>query len=357
MSRFLSAEAARLAPYIPGEQPRTQLIKLNTNESPFPPSPAVAAAVSEQVKRLRLYNDNECTALKAAIAEQYGLAPAQVLPSNGSDEVLAFALRAFCGAGKPLAFADITYGFYEVWANLFGIGARRIPLAEDFSVRPEDYFGLGCTIVLANPNAPTGLVLPPAEIERILDANPNDIVIIDEAYADFAPESCLSLLQTHENLLLVRTFSKSRSLAGGRLGFALGSEALIADLARVKDSFNPYNVNSLTQAAGTAAMQDTAYFRQCTAEICATRAWAAGQLRQLGFVLTDSAANFLFACHPAMPGAALAQQLRARGILVRRWDAPRIQNWMRISVGSRREMEALVTALKEILTGAGQARG
>lgn len=356
MSRFLSAEAARLAPYTPGEQPRTRFIKLNTNESPFPPSPAVAAAVAEKAGSLRLYNDPECTALKAALAAEYGLTPAQVLPANGSDEILAFALRAFCGAGRALAFPDITYGFYEVWAELFGIETKRIPLAEDLSLRPEDYFGLGCTIVLANPNAPTGLALPPAEVERILDANPDNIVIVDEAYADFAPESCLSLLQKHENLLLVRTFSKSRSLAGGRLGFALGSEALIADLARIKDSFNPYNVNSLTQAAGTAAMQDTAYFRQCTDEICATRAWAAGQLRQLGFVLTDSAANFLFVRHPALPGAALAAGLRARGILVRRWDAPRIGDWMRISVGSRKEMEALITALKEILAGAGQAR-
>ena len=354
MSRFLSAEAARLAPYVPGEQPRTKLIKLNTNESPFPPSPAVAAAVAEKADSLRLYNDPECTALKAAIAGEYGLAPAQVLPANGSDEVLAFALRAFCGAGRPLAFADITYGFYEVWADLFGIETKRIPLAEDLSVRVEDYFGLGCTIVLANPNAPTGLALPPAEVERILDANRDNIVILDEAYADFAPESCLSLLQKHENLLIVRTFSKSRSLAGGRLGFALGSEALISDLARVKDSFNPYNVNTLTQAAGIAAMRDDAYFRQCTAEICAVRGWAAEQLRRLGFTLTDSAANFLFARHPVMPGVALAAALRARGILVRRWDAPRILDWLRITVGSRQEMEALTAALGEILAGADQ---
>lgn len=354
MSRFLSAEAARLAPYVPGEQPRTQLIKLNTNENPFPPSPAVAAAVAGQVERLRLYNDPEAAALKAAIAAQYGLLPAQVLPTNGSDETLAFALRAFCGANRALAFADITYGFYEVWTELFGIKARRIPLAEDFSLRPQDYFDLGCTIVLANPNAPTGLALPPAEIERILDANPDNIVIVDEAYADFAPESCLSLLQKHENLLIVRTFSKSRSLAGGRLGYALGSAELIADLARVKDSFHPYNVNSLTQAAGIAAMQDGEYFRQCIAEVCATRSWAAEALRQLGFEMTDSAANFLFVRHPVMRGAALSEALRERDILVRRWDSPRILDWLRISVGSRQEMETLVTALREIL--AGQAR-
>lgn len=349
MSRFLSQEAARLAPYVPGEQPGGGFIKLNTNENPFPPSPAALAAISEKVGTLNLYNDPDCAALRAALAQEYGLAPAQVLPGNGSDEVLAFALRAFCGAGRPLAFADVTYGFYEVWANLFGFEARRIPLAADFTLRPEDYFGLGCTIVLANPNAPTGLVLPPEEVGRIAAQNPDNVVIVDEAYADFAPQSCLGLLGQHPNLLLVRTFSKSRSLAGGRLGFALGSEELIDCLARVRDSFHPYSVNTLTQAAGIAVLADREYFARCLAEVCATRRWAAGALAALGFELTDSAANFLFVRHPALPGREIADALRARGILVRRWDAPRIADWVRISVGSRPQMETLLAALADIL--------
>lgn len=349
MSRFLSQEAARLAPYVPGEQPLGGFIKLNINENPFPPSPAVRTAVLAKVGSLNLYNDPTCAALQAALAQEYGLAPAQVLPGNGSDEVLAFALRAFCGAGRPLAFADVTYGFYEVWANLFGFEARRIPLAADFALRPEDYFGLGCTIVLANPNAPTGLALPPEEIGRIAAANPDNVVIVDEAYADFAPQSCLGLLGQYPNLLIVRTFSKSRSLAGGRLGFALGSGELIACLARVRDSFHPYNVNTLTQAAGLAALADKAYFTRCVAEVCATRRWAAGALAALGFELTDSAANFLFVRHPALPGREIADALHARGILVRRWDAPRIADWLRISVGSRPQMETLAAALADIL--------
>lgn len=354
MSRFLSAEAQRLAPYQPGEQPGEGFIKLNTNENPFSPSPAVAAAVAGQIDRLRLYNDPDSTALRAALAAAYGLKPAQVLAANGSDEVLAFALRAFCGAGahRALAFPDLTYGFYEVWAGLFGIEARRIPLKEDFTVDPGDYCGLGCTIVLANPNAPTGLALPPADIERILQANPDNVLILDEAYADFAPENCLELLRSYDNLVIVRTFSKSRSLAGARLGFALASEALIGDLARVKDSLNPYNVNSMTQAAGIASLGDEGYFRRCLAEVCATRGWAAEALRRLGFTVTDSCTNFLFALHPALPGAEIAAQLRARRILVRRWDTPRIRDWVRISIGTRQEMETLIGALQEILAEA-----
>lgn len=349
MSRFLSAEAARLAPYIPGEQPGGGFIKLNTNENPFPPSPAVLEVVSEKADTLNLYNDPDCSALRAALAKEYGLTPAGVLAANGSDEALALSLRAFCGAGKPLAFADITYGFYEVWANFFGFEARRIPLREDFTIRPEDYFGLGCTIVLANPNAPTGLALSPEEVGRIAAANPDNILIVDEAYADFAPQNCLPLLQSCPNLLIVRTFSKSRSLAGGRLGFALGSEELIADLARVRDSFHPYSVNTLTQSAGIASLQDRTYFTSCLAEVCAVRGWAAGELKALGFEVTDSCTNFLFVRHPAMPGREIAAALRQKKILVRRWDTPRIADWVRISVGSRPEMQALLAALQTIL--------
>lgn len=349
MSRYLSAEAARLAPYVPGEQPGGGFIKLNTNENPFPPSPAVIRAVCGKAETLNLYNDPNCTALRAALAKAYGLTPAGVLPACGSDEALALALRAFCGAGRPLAFADITYGFYEVWANFFGFEARRIPLRGDFTLCPGDYFGLGCTIVLANPNAPTGLALLPQEIGKIADANPDNVLIVDEAYADFAPQNCLPLLQSHPNLLIVRTFSKSRSLAGGRLGFILGSEELIADLARVRDSFHPYSVSTLAQAAGIAALQDEAYFSSCLAEVCAVRGWAAKELAALGFELTDSCTNFLFVRHPAMPGKEIAAALRQKKILVRRWDSPRIADWVRISVGSRPQMEALVGALQTIL--------
>lgn len=349
MSRFFTPALSALEPYTPGEQPRQRLVKLNTNESPYPPSPMVQKAITaEAIDRLRLYSDPTCTDLVAAIAAHYSLDPSWVMAGNGSDEVLAIAIRAFCGPDTPLAFADITYGFYPVWAALFGIKTKVIPLRDDFSLSPADYCGIGCTTVIANPNAPTGLALTPQQIEPILQANPENVLIVDEAYVDFGAESCRCLLNRYDNLLVVQTFSKSRSLAGGRVGFALGNPSLIADLNRVRFSLNPYNLNSLSLLAGAASMRDEEYFSACCARIRATREKTAAALVQRGCTVTDSMANFLFVRPNRMPGRELFARLRENGILVRRWDAPRIADWLRITVGSEEEMQTLLDTIDRI---------
>ena len=350
MSKFFTKSLSGLDPYTPGEQPQDQpYIKLNTNESPFPASPrAVAAITGEEVEKLRLYSDPACKKLIEAIAARYGVQPAQVTVGNGSDESLAFALRAFCDSDTPLAYSDITYGCYRVWCGLMNLPSKILPLREDFSVDVEQYRGLNATVMLTNPNAPTGLALSLPQVEEILRANPNNVVIVDEAYVDFGAESCVQLLPKYDNLLVVQTCSKSRNLAGARLGYALGSPELIADLNRIKFSFNPYNVNRLTTLAGIAAMEDETYFQQCTAQIVENRQWTAEQLRELGFTLTESKSNFLFAESSRIEGGELYRALKARGILVRHFDAPRISNRLRITIGSREQMEALVRALREL---------
>ena len=351
MSRFLSPTLAAVTPYTPGEQPQDQqYIKLNTNESPYLPSPAVIAAVSEhEVEKLRLYSDPACADLLKAAAAHFGLQPEQIMPGNGSDENLFFALRAFCDADHPLAYADITYGCYGVWCGLMHIPSHIIPLKEDFTLDPKDYYGLNQTIVLANPNAPTGIALPRAEIEGILKANPNNVVIVDEAYVDFGGESCVPLIDQYENLLVVQTFSKSRQLAGARLGLAMGNAKLIADLNRVKFSLNPYNINRLTLKAGQAALEDTAYFEKTRAAIMDTRAWTMQQLTDRGFTVLDSRANFVFASTGRINGGALYKELKKNGILVRHFDAPRIENWLRITIGTPEQMQALMDAVDKIL--------
>ena len=351
MSRFLSPTLAAVTPYTPGEQPQDQqYIKLNTNESPYLPSPAVIAAVSEhEVEKLRLYSDPACADLLKAAAAHFGLQPEQIMPGNGSDENLFFALRAFCDADHPLAYADITYGCYGVWCGLMHIPSHIIPLKEDFTLDPKDYYGLNQTIVLANPNAPTGIALPRAEIEGILKANPNNVVIVDEAYVDFGGESCVPLIDQYENLLVVQTFSKSRQLAGARLGLAMGNAKLIADLNRVKFSLNPYNINRLTLKAGQAALEDTAYFDKTRAAIMDTRAWTMQQLTDRGFTVLDSRANFVFASTERINGGALYKELKKNGILVRHFDAPRIDNWLRITIGTPEQMQALMDAVDKIL--------
>ena len=351
MSKFLSPTLAAVTPYTPGEQPQDQqYIKLNTNESPYLPSPAVIAAVSEhEVEKLRLYSDPACADLLKAAAAHFGLQPEQIMPGNGSDENLFFALRAFCDADHPLAYADITYGCYGVWCGLMHIPSHIIPLKEDFTLDPKDYYGLNQTIVLANPNAPTGIALPRAEIEGILKANPNNVVIVDEAYVDFGGESCVPLIDQYENLLVVQTFSKSRQLAGARLGLAMGNAALIADLNRVKFSLNPYNINRLTLKAGQAALEDTAYFEKTRAAIMDTRAWTMQQLTDRGFTVLDSRANFVFASTERINGSELYKELRKNGILVRHFDAPRIENWLRITIGTPEQMQALMDAVDKIL--------
>ena len=351
MSKFLSPTLAAVTPYTPGEQPQDQqYIKLNTNESPYLPSPAVIAAVSEhEVEKLRLYSDPACADLLKAAAAHFGLQPEQIMPGNGSDENLFFALRAFCDADHPLAYADITYGCYGVWCGLMHIPSHIIPLKEDFTLDPKDYYGLNQTIVLANPNAPTGIALPRAEIEGILKANPNNVVIVDEAYVDFGGESCVPLIDRYENLLVVQTFSKSRQLAGARLGLAMGNAKLIADLNRVKFSLNPYNINRLTLKAGQAALEDTAYFDTTRAAIVETRSWTRQQLEARGFTVLDSRSNFLFARTARQDGGTLYRKLKENGVLVRHFDAPRIRSWLRITIGTPAQMQALLAALDKIL--------
>ena len=351
MSRFLSKEASRLAPYTPGEQPQgKQYVKLNTNESPFPPAPMVRKAIGQaEVERLNLYSDPTCDGLERAIAKRYGLARECVISGNGSDEILAFAFRAFCGQGKAVAYADITYGFYKAQTALFGLDAQIVPLREDFTLNVEDYMAFPGTVVIANPNAPTGMTIPLSDVRRLLEANLNRVVIVDEAYVDFGAESCVTLIPQYDNLLVVQTMSKSRSLAGGRVGFAMGSAELIAALNRVKYSFNPYNVNRLSMLAGTAAIEDEAYFQNCCSAIQENRSWTTEQLTHLGFTVLPSQANFIFAKHDAISGEKLYQMLKQRGILVRWFDAVRIRDYVRITIGSAEQMRTLTDAVERIL--------
>ena len=350
MSRFFTKSLSGLQPYTPGEQPQNrQYIKLNTNESPFPASPkAVQAITAEEVSRLCLYSDPDCKALIAAIAKRYGLQPQQVTVGNGSDEVLWFALRAFCDENTPLAYNDITYGCYKTWCSMLNVPSKILPLQEDYSVDLSLYRGLDSTIMITNPNAPTGLCLGIAQIEEVLQQHPDHAVIVDEAYVDFGGESCVGLIDKYDNLLVVQTCSKSRSLAGARLGFAMGNAELISDLNRIKFSFNPYNVNRLTCLAGIAAMEDEEYFQNCTQTVARTREKTAAALKTMGFTLTDSKANFLFAESSRIPGGELYRKLKEKGILVRHFDKPRLENRLRITVGSEQQMEALLTALKEL---------
>ena len=353
MSKYLSPRLSVVTPYTPGEQPQDQqYIKLNTNESPYLPSPAVVAAVSEhEVEKLRLYSDPACTDLLRMAAAHFGLKPEQIMPGNGSDENLFFALRAFCDEQHPLAYADITYGCYGVWCGLMHIPSHILPLKEDFTLDPKDYYGLGETIVIANPNAPTGLALPRSAIEGILKANPDNVVIVDEAYVDFGGESCVPLIDQYDNLLVVQTFSKSRQLAGARLGLAMGNAALIADLNRVKFSLNRYNINRLTLKAGAAALEDAAYFEKTCAAIIETREQTKAALRARGFAVLDSRSNFLFASTERKDGGTLYRTLKEKGVLVRHFDAPRIANWLRITIGTPEQMQVLLNKLDEILEG------
>jgi histidinol-phosphate aminotransferase len=352
MSRFLSPEAARLAPYTPGEQPvDMQYVKLNTNESPFPPSPRVLQALSrEEAGRLNLYSDPACGRLNGAIAARYGLAPENVISGNGSDEVLAFAFRALCGTGRGVAFADITYSFYRSQAALFGLEETIVPLREDFTLCVDDYMDFPGAVVIANPNAPTGMALPRSDIQRLLEANPDRVVVVDEAYVDFGGESCAPLVGQYDNLLVVQTMSKSRSLAGGRLGFALGSWELIDALNRVKYSFNPYNVNRLSILAGAAAIEDEDYFQSCCRTIRDNRAWLAGRLEELGFSVLPSQTNFVFAKSGKISGGALYRGLKERGVLVRWWaGSGRIEDFVRITVGSMEQLKILAEQIAALL--------
>ena len=351
MSRFLSARFSDLEAYVPGEQPQDRrYVKLNTNESPFPPAPAVREAVNAaEIDRLNLYPDPECRALRETLAKHYGVGWENVFLANGSDELLNFFFMAFCDGDRPVAFPDISYGFYPVYANLYRLPYAEIPLRENFRLEPEDYCGIGKNIVIANPNAPTGRCIAVADIERIVRSNPEHVVLIDEAYVDFGGESCLPLTGKYENLLVCQTFSKFRSLAGGRLGFAIGSPALIDDLNKMKYSTNSYNVNRLTMAAAIAAIENDGYYVNNGKIIQDTRAYTVEALSELGFETLPSQANFIFTRCPQVDGGALYRKLREKGVLVRHWDKPSIAGWCRVTIGSKEQMDIFLEKVREIL--------
>ena len=349
MSRFLNEQYRAMEAYTPGEQPRDQqYIKLNTNESPYPPAPSVVEAMTgQQVELLRLYSDPTAKNLKERLAGLYGVKPENVFVSNGSDEVLNFAFMAFGGQGA--VFPDISYGFYEVYAELYGINAEKIPLEEDFSVDYKKYCGKNKLVVIANPNAPTGMTIPVWQIEEIVKSNPDSPVLIDEAYVDFGGESCLQLVAKYDNLLVTRTFSKSRCLAGGRLGYAFASPAIIADLEKIKYSTNPYNINRLTLLLGEKTVEAEGYYQEKCAEIQKTRAWTVEQLEGLGFSVLPSKANFIFVKTDKMDGGELYRKLKERGILVRHFTNPTICQYNRVTIGTKEQMETLIDTIKEVL--------
>jgi len=353
MSRFLIERFRALTEYVPGGQPQDRkYVKLNTNESAYPPSPRVIESVNaESMQALRLYSDPQSTRLKAALAEAYGTSPDMVFVSNGSDEALGFFFAAFCGEGTPVCCPAISYGFYPVFAQFYGVEYRPIPMEPDLSVDPRRFCEAKGNIVIANPNAPTGIALSVQDVETILKSDPDRLVCVDEAYVDFGAETVLPLLSSYENLVVVRTYSKSRSMAGARLGFAFASPEVTADLEKIKYSTNPYNVNRLTQAAGEAALLDSGYYADCCKKIAADREFTAAELGKLGGEMTDSVANFIFVRFPGYEGGRLYRELKSRGILVRHFSDPRISDYLRITVGTREECETLINALADILGG------
>ena len=352
MSRFLSSKYKDLEAYTPGEQPiDKKYIKLNTNESPYPPSKKVVDALSsEEVLKLNLYSDPTARGLKARIAELYGVQSENVFVSNGSDDILNFSFMAFCEKGKrAVKFPEISYGFYSVYAELHGADYTAIPLKDDFSIDIKDYSNNDATVVIANPNAPTGIALSVADIEKLVKANSDNLVLIDEAYVDFGGESAVDLTKKYDNLLVVCTFSKSRSLAGARLGFAIASKDIIADLEKIKYSTNPYNINRLSLIAGEMAILDNDYYMDNCKKIIETREYTQSKLRELGFEVTDSKANFIFAKSDMIEGTELYLRLKDKGILIRHFGKEKIKGYNRITVGTREEMDALISAVAEIL--------
>ena len=350
MSKFFSGKFSSLTPYVPGEQPKEKkYIKLNTNESPFAPPETVVEAVKCEAAKTQLYSDPENSRLIELAAKTWGVKETQLIATNGSDEVLNFAIMSFCDKTHPIVFPDITYGFYKVFAELHGIPYETIPLKEDFSVDYRDYVGIGKNIVIANPNAPTGHCLPISEIEEIVKTNLDNVVIIDEAYVDFGGESCVPLIEKYDNLLVTQTFSKSRSLAGARLGLGFANEGLIADLQTIRYSTNPYNVNRMTEAAGVAALEANTYFMDNAKRVQENREYTKAALEKLGFFVLPSKANFLFAKSDEIDGGELYEQLKARGVLVRYFSAERIKAFNRITIGTKEQMDAFLAAVADIL--------
>ena len=350
MSQFFSSKYNRLTPYTPGEQPKDQqYVKLNTNESPYPPSPKAIAAAEKAAASLQLYSDPECRDLVQKAADVFGVASDEILFTNGSDEILNFAFMAFCDKEHPAIFPDITYGFYPVFAALNNVPFAEMPLNDDFTIRVSDYVNCGKTVFIANPNAPTGIALPLADIRAIVESNPNNVVIVDEAYVDFGAESAVSLIHQYHNLLVTQTFSKSRSMAGARLGVGFACSDLIRDLNTVKYSTNPYNVNRMTMAAGIGALEDAEYFTNNCQQIMKTREWTTDKLINLGFSVIPSSANFVFAKHKKVGGKYIYTKLKERGILVRYFDKEKLRDYNRITIGDPKQMETLISTLSNLL--------
>ena len=350
MSRFFSEKYRELEPYVPGEQPKGQpVIKLNTNENPYPPLAAVTEAVAEESRLLHLYSDTDSRDLRNMLAKLLDVSADELIMTNGSDEILNFAFMAFCDQKTPAVFPDVTYGFYPVFAMIDQVPYEEVPVRDDLSIDPEDFFRKTGTIFLANPNAPTSLALRREKIEEIVKHNPGHVVVVDEAYVDFGAESALPLIRQYDNLLVTRTFSKSRSMAGARLGFGIGNPELIRDLNAVRNSTNPYNVNRLTSAAGVACLQHDEYNMKNCRIIMETRECYGRKLRDLGFEMPESCTNFYFARHPAIPGEELYLELRKRGILVRHFSQERVRDYNRITVGTPEQMDKLIDNIKQIL--------
>lgn len=349
MSKFINPQYKDLESYTPGEQPRDMVyVKLNTNESPFPPSPRVIERINkEEVSNLRLYSDPECKLLREAIAKSYGYNAENIFVGNGSDEILSMFFMAF--GAKGIAFPDISYGFYKVYGGLYGINYTQIPLKSDFTINVDDYCNIDKNIVIANPNAPTGISITVRDIEKILITNPTNIVLIDEAYVDFGGMSCTDLVHKYDNLLVVQTYSKSRSLAGARLGYGIANKSIIDDLTKIKFSINPYNINRLTLVAGICAMEDKEYFEKNCAEIIKIKAYTVENLKKRGFNVLPSDANFVFAKHEYVGGKKLYLKLKENGVLIRQFDKERISDYLRISIGTKVQMNALFVALDKIL--------
>ena len=349
MSKFLNDKIKNLVAYVPGEQPKEKkYIKLNTNESPFPPSKMAVELAKVELEKVMLYPDPDCKDLIKAIADRVGVKPSNVIVSNGSDEVLNFAFIAYCDDKTPAIFPDITYGFYKVFAGVNGVPFKEIPLNEDLTIDIADYLNEKGVIFIANPNAPTGINLPLSKIEEIVKSNLDRVVVIDEAYVDFGGESAIKLIDKYDNLLVTQTFSKSRSMAGARLGFGVASEKIIQDLNTVKYSTNPYNVNRATSALGIGAIKDDKYFVSNCNQIIKNREFLTEELTKLGFTFTNSSANFVFCESDKINGKELYLKLKEKGVLVRHFDKARISNYLRITIGSFEETVALINAVKEI---------
>ncbi len=341
----------KVVPYIPGEQPKAEkMIKLNTNENPYPPSPMAKAALKQMdLDCMRLYPDPTAHVLTDAIAEFYHLKEEQIFVGVGSDDVLAMIFLTFFNSHKPVLFPDITYSFYDVWAEMLRVPYETVPLNGEFQIRKEDYFRENGGVIFPNPNAPTGLELPLSEVEEIVKANQDVIVVVDEAYVDFGAASALPLIEKYDNLLVVQTFSKSRGMAGMRIGYAMGNPLLIKYLNDVKYSFNSYTMDQTTLVMGAASMKDRAYFEETVNKVVETREWTKGELRKLGFSFGDSKANFIFASHENCPAKELFEALRKENIFVRYFEKPRIDNYLRITIGTQQEMETFVAFLKDYL--------